>query len=87
MDLLQMIRELRERQKHLDRVIAALERLKRINSGRHGFAKPEPKRRGRKFMNARERREVSERMKRYWSSRKAQKSTGKKPESGPPSVL
>jgi hypothetical protein len=70
MDLLQMIHELRERQKHLARVITALERLQRTHSGAPAREKPQP-RRGRKFMSDQERREVSERMKKYWSARKA----------------
>jgi len=78
MNLHQMIRDLRERQKQLEFVIAELEALERIRSGQPGYAVPALRQRGRKFMNAQERREVSERMKRYWSARKAQESTGKK---------
>ena len=82
MNLHQMIRDLRERQKQLEFVIAELEALERIRSGQPGYAVPALRRRGRKFMNAQERRDVSERMKQYWSARKAQESTGKKSRGG-----
>jgi len=77
-----MIRDLRERQKQLEFVIAELEELERIRSRQPGYAAPALHRRGRKFMNAQERQDVSERMKRYWLARKAQESTGKKSRGG-----
>jgi septal ring factor EnvC (AmiA/AmiB activator) len=73
MDLYKAIQELYAEKEKLERVIASLEELQR-NAG----AQPAPrqaKRRGRKSMNSRERQEVSERMKRYWESRRR----GRKP--------
>jgi hypothetical protein len=92
MDLDRMIRELRDRRKYLDRVIAALEQLQRLTLGQATFTKPDTERRGRKFMTDDERREVSERMKKYWSTRKSSGNNNrradndKKPKVGPPSV-
>lgn len=69
MDLLKAIRELYAEKEKLERVIASLEELQRS-------ASELPKlpvmggRRGRKNMSARERREVSERMKKYWATRR-----------------
>lgn len=67
MDLSKTIAELYQEKSRLDRVIASLEQL---------GVEPFPvavatSRRGRKFMNPEERREVSERMRRYWAERKA----------------
>jgi hypothetical protein len=66
-DLHRLIRELSDMKKHFDRTIAALEGL----AGTLDI-KPVKSRRGRKSMDARERREVSERMKRYWAGRRAE---------------
>ncbi len=69
MDLRKTIAELYEEKAKLDRVIASLEQLSEN-------ALPVPTvvhRRGRKFMSPQERRKVSERMRRYWALRKAQK--------------
>jgi hypothetical protein len=61
------IRELHEEKKRLDRLIAALEA---IENG-EGPEKPgKPRRRGRRAMGFEERKQVSERMKRYWASRR-----------------
>jgi hypothetical protein len=52
------------------RVIASMEDLQRA-SGADNFPAPAGrKRRGRKAMDARERLEVSERMKKYWTGRR-----------------
>jgi FAD/FMN-containing dehydrogenase len=71
MDLYKAIQELYAEKEKLERVIASLEELQRSASGNasdsHG------KRRGRKSMNAKERQEVSERMKKYWASRRKQR--------------
>jgi len=67
MDLSKTIAELYEEKTRLDRVIASLEQLGEDPS-------PMPMmthRRGRKFMSPQERRQVSERMRRYWAGRKA----------------
>jgi len=64
MDLYKSIRELYEQKKRLDVVIASLEELEKTGS------EEPPKRRGRKPMDAQARREVSERMRRYWARRR-----------------
>jgi hypothetical protein len=69
MDLYRAIRELYAEKEKLERVIASLEELQRAAGGKN----PLPdgvRRRGRKSMNAKERQEVSERMKRYWANRR-----------------
>lgn len=70
MDLYQAIRALHEEKKRLDRLIAVLEELEQ--SANHTQTRTSKKRRGRKSMSPEERRQVSERMKRYWSQRKQQ---------------
>ena len=65
-DLYRIIRELVEERNKLDRIISSLEQM--IQSD---IALPkEPKRRGRKSMDSAARKEVSERMKRYWAKRR-----------------
>jgi hypothetical protein len=67
MDLSKTIAELYEEKTRLDKVIASLEQL-----GVEQFSAPAiSSRRGRKFMSPQERRQVSERMRRYWEGRKA----------------
>jgi len=70
MDLYKIIRELVQERDRIDRIIDSLEDA--ANSGAH-FSKPQKKRRGRKSMDEAARAEVSERMKRYWSRRRAEK--------------
>jgi septal ring factor EnvC (AmiA/AmiB activator) len=62
MDLIKTIEELRREKQKLERVIASLEELQAAMAG-----SPQKKRRGRRSMSHEERREVSERMKRYWA--------------------
>jgi len=64
------IRELIEEKKRLDRVIGTLEEMQR--TGRVEVVPPSQKRRGRKSMDDQARQQVSERMKRYWESRRRQ---------------
>jgi hypothetical protein len=66
MDLNQALRELRA---HRDRLNATIEQLEELAASSDG-SRPAGKRRGRKSMGEAERREVSERMKRYWASRR-----------------
>ena len=66
-DVERTLRELYSEKKILDSAISSLERRLRDAS-----AKRTPKRRGRKQMSAQERRAVSERMTRYWESRRTQ---------------
>lgn len=70
MDLYKIIQELVQERERLQRIIESLEDMK--SSGK---ARPHPKgkRRGRKSMDKAARAEVSERMKRYWSQRRAEK--------------
>lgn len=67
MDLTYAITELRAECERLDRAIAQLEALA---GSRNGSAPVPRSRRGRKSMGEAERREVSERMKRYWANRR-----------------
>jgi len=69
MDLYRAIRELYTEKERLDRVIASLEEL--VISGQPLPGEPEPKRRGRKGMGAEERKQVAERMRRYWAAKRA----------------
>ena len=88
MDLYKAIRELVEEKKRIDRIIASLEAmLARGNVGPQGKAatKDPPKRRGRKSMSPEERREVSERMARYWAEKRAEKSAQHEAGDGPSS--
>lgn len=69
MDLYKAIQDLYAEKEKLERVIASLEELQKT-------AEPLPEvlktagRRGRKSMSSKERKEVSERMKKYWESRR-----------------
>ena len=69
MDLYAIIQELHQERKRLDRLIAVLER--KLAHSLH-FRKHPKSRRGRKSMGQEERKLVSERMKRYWASRRAE---------------
>jgi hypothetical protein len=69
MDLYKAIQNLYAEKEKLEHVIASLEELQRT-SGSASAAPISGKRRGRKSMNAKERKEVSERMKKYWESRR-----------------
>lgn len=69
MDLYKAIQDLYAEKEKLERVIASLEELQR-NAGTLPILPKAAQRRGRKSMNADERQEVSERMKRYWANRR-----------------
>jgi hypothetical protein len=64
MDLYKTIGELRARKEQVERVIAQLEELQSVSVSGAPL-----KRRGRKSMGAKERAEVSQRMKNYWANR------------------
>ncbi len=66
MDLQKTLTELRDWRDQLARIIAQLEELQ---SGDANPGAATAKRRGRKFMGAKERAEVSKRMKQYWANR------------------
>jgi hypothetical protein len=67
MDIYKAIRELYAEKQKLDLIITVLEQLE---SAERGVASQPYKRRGRKSMGVRERQEVSERMKKYWTNRR-----------------
>jgi hypothetical protein len=69
MDLYKAIQDLYAEKEKLERVIASLEGLQRSSGVLSSLPKP-AKRRGRKSMSVEERQEVSERMKKYWESRR-----------------
>jgi hypothetical protein len=69
MDLYKAIQDLYAEKEKLERVIASLEELQRSAGTLPPAARP-IKRRGRKSMSPEERQEVSERMKKYWESRR-----------------
>ena len=80
MDLYKAIRELVEERKRIDRIIASLEEM--LERGRLHSPGKSPviktsstsaSRRGRKSMSPEERREVSERMARYWAGRRKER--------------
>ncbi len=70
MDLYKAIQSLYAEKEKLEQVIASLEELQRSSVGLPSV--PENgKRRGRKSMSSKERKEVSERMKKYWEARRS----------------
>jgi hypothetical protein len=69
MDLHKTIQDLYAEKEKLERVIASLEELQSAAGAVPAPAKGS-NRRGRKFMDAKERQEVSERMKKYWANRR-----------------
>ena len=69
MDYWGALHELREELQRIDRVIVNLELLA------VGTAAPMFTRRGRKDMSLAERKQVSERMRNYWASRRSRKDT------------
>jgi hypothetical protein len=72
MDYYKIIRELYADKQRLDRAIRELERLELFHDARQGVGTSNRTRGpgGRKSMGARERQEVSQRMKRYWANRR-----------------
>jgi hypothetical protein len=66
MDLSEIIRTLYLEKEKVENSIAALEAL----HSAHATGPGPVRRRGRKFMGAEERQQVSERMKKYWGSRR-----------------
>lgn len=73
MNINRTIRELIEEKKRLDRVIGTLEEMQR--TGPVEVTALSQKKRGRKSMDGQARQEVSERMKRYWQSRRKQENS------------
>jgi len=79
MDLYKAIQDLYAEKEKLERVIASLEELQRTSGSLPELPKA-TKRRGRKSMSSQERQEVSERMKKYWESRRKSGDGGELPE-------
>jgi len=73
MDLLETLRDLYAQRETLKRAIATLESMARDRE--RSLPTSSGKRRGRKSMGAKERQEVSKRMKRYWETRRASPET------------
>jgi hypothetical protein len=82
MDLYKAIQDLYAEKEKLERVIASLEELQRSAGAPPLLPKP-AQRRGRKSMNTQERREVSERMRKYWAGRRNKKGEPNEKASGP----
>jgi hypothetical protein len=79
MDLTKTIRELYAEKRRLEEAIASLEGLlesKTAAGAAHVEESGPKKRRGRTSMPAEERRNVSERMKKYWAQRRSGKTRG-----------
>jgi hypothetical protein len=68
MDLYKTIQELYAEKEKLEHVIASLEELRQVSD--EVSAPARAGQRGRKSMDARERQQVSARMKQYWASRR-----------------
>jgi hypothetical protein len=68
MELDILIRKLTDERAKLDAVIASLEQLRKAVTETE---KKLGKKRGRKFMDEQDRKEVSERMKKYWAARRS----------------
>ena len=66
MDIHTIIQELHEERERIDRVIRSIEAI----VSRDENPVSGPKRRGRKTMSQEERRQVSQRMRKYWESRR-----------------
>ena len=73
MNLTQTIRQLRDQKKAVEDAIECLEALLESRANPSSSSSATPRRRGRKSMDARERAEVSERMKGYWANRRVPK--------------
>ncbi len=71
MDTSKMIQDLLEEKRRLDRVIAFLETVDVLKPDTKQDERPRS--RGRKSMSAAERQEVSERMTKYWATRREQR--------------
>jgi len=69
MDLYETIQQLKREKEKIERAIAQLEELQ-ASLDSAGVHPPLYQRRGRKWMGPEERRQVSERMKKYWETRR-----------------
>jgi hypothetical protein len=81
MNINKAIKDLLTEKERLDRAIAHLEGMQRQRATTDGAP---PKRRGRRTMDAKARREVSERMRRYWAMRR--KESGAEKPAQPPAA-
>ncbi|MCU1261918.1 MAG: hypothetical protein JWO80_4803 [Bryobacterales bacterium] len=71
MDLIGIIRDLRDEREKLEQIIKSLEQLQIVSTK---LPVPGESRVGRRSMDAEARMEVSRRMKKYWASRRRDKS-------------
>ncbi len=78
MDLYKAIRTLYDEKERLDKLIQSIEQLQA--RGETGLRSAVRGKRGRKRMSPAERKEVSERMKKYWASRKKHSEAPARPE-------
>jgi hypothetical protein len=74
LDLKSVLKDLYAQRERLERVITSLESLQ--DGSVTGLLIPKKSNRGRKSMGPEERREVSERMRRYWAARRKKKALG-----------
>jgi hypothetical protein len=81
-DLLKIIHDLREERRKLDLIITSLEQLEVSPPPKQSG----PSRRGRRFMDAEGRMEVSRRMKKYWENRRKQEPVEADQSNGHPSA-
>ena len=72
MDLREALRQLYTEKKRIETVIASLEEIERNKRVEQEPVPATHGKRGRKSMSAKERRGVSERMKKYWAKRRPQ---------------
>ena len=76
MDLSKVTKKLKVERAKLDQMILALEQLEQTIAARKARV---PKKRGRKSMDEKARKEVSERMRKYWANRRKQSAGEPKP--------
>jgi hypothetical protein len=84
LDLYKTIQILNDERERLDKLIAHLEQLRAAKDDTS--RRKTPGRRGRKRMNPAERKEISERMKRYWAARRDPAASGQEAAAEPSST-
>jgi hypothetical protein len=78
-DLLKILTELHDEKERLDGIIEMLEELESGGSPQRLRSRAARSRRGRKTMGEEERRQVSERMAKYWAERRAARTSDAPP--------
>ena len=69
-NLKELIRALESERKELEAALVTLGKLDALRAGRYTPPELQPSRRGRKSMNPEERKEVSQRMRKYWADQR-----------------